>query len=73
MEEDNQVAGLEDVTVAAGEFRAMKVVSQVVGAATPLTRTSWYADGVGLVKSTAEAGQIKYGWELKDYSFKKRD
>jgi hypothetical protein len=73
MEEDNQVADLEDVTVAAGKFRAMKVVSKVAGAATPLTRTSWYADGVGLVKSTTEAGQINYGWELKDYSFKKKD
>jgi hypothetical protein len=73
LEEDNQVTGPEDVAVLAGKFRAMKVVTKVSGPATPLTRTSWYADGVGLVKSTTEAGQIKYGWELKDYSFKKKD
>lgn len=73
LEEDNQVAGPEDVTVPAGKFRAMKVVTKVAGTTTPLTRTSWYADGVGLIKSTTEAGQIKYGWELKNYSFKKKD
>jgi hypothetical protein len=36
-----------------------------------MTRTNWYAEGVGLVKSTTEGGQIKYGSELTDYSFKK--
>jgi hypothetical protein len=71
VEEDNQVVDLEDVAVPAGKFRAMKVVTKVASPA-PLTRTSWYADGVGLVKSTTDAGQIKYGWELKDYSFKKK-
>ena len=73
IEEMNQVVGPEDVTVPAGKFRAMKVVSTVGGAAAPLTRTSWYADGVGLVKSMTESGQIKYGWELADYSFKKKN
>lgn len=73
LEEDNQVAGPEEVKVPAGKFRAMKVVTKVAGASAPLTRTSWYADGVGLVKSMSESGQIKYGWELVDYSFKKKD
>lgn len=73
LEEDSQVTGPEDVTVAAGKFKAMKVVTKVAGASAPLTRTSWYADGVGLVKSMSEAGQIKYGWELADYSFKKKE
>jgi hypothetical protein len=72
MEEASEAAGPEDVTVLAGKFRAMKIVTRITGASTPMTRTNWYADGVGLVKSTTEAGQIKYGWELKDYSFKKR-
>ena len=72
VEEDNQVTGLEDVTVPAGKFRAMKVVSKVAGG-TPMTRTYWYADGVGLVKSKTDGGQIKYGFELADYSFKKKD
>jgi hypothetical protein len=47
----------------------MKVVSKVTGR-TALTKISRCADGVGLVKSMTEAGQIKYGWELADYSFK---
>jgi hypothetical protein len=50
----------------------MKVVTKIIGAAAPRTRTNWYADGVGLVKSTTEAGKINYGWELTDYSFKKK-
>ena len=71
LEEDNQVVGLENVIVPAGKFRAMKVVSRVGGGA-PMTRTYWYADGIGLVKSMTEAGQTKYGWELANYSFKNK-
>ena len=70
--ESSRVVGLENVTVAAGKFRAMKVVSEVSGGAIPMTRTNWYADGVGLVKSSTQGGQIKYGSELTDYSFKKK-
>lgn len=73
LEEDSQVTGPEDVTVAAGKFRATKVVTKVAGTSTPMTKSNWYADGVGLVKSTTEAGQINYGSELKDYSFKKKN
>jgi hypothetical protein len=69
--ESSRVVGLETITVPAGKFRAMKVVSEITGASVPLTRTSWYADGVGLVKTTNVGGQIKYGSELTDYSFKK--
>ncbi|HWM25462.1 MAG TPA: hypothetical protein VNP98_11620 [Chthoniobacterales bacterium] len=72
LDENHQVVDFEDVIVRAGKFRAMKVASRIVGAA-PLTRTNWYADGVGLVKSETDGGQIKYGWELADYSFKKKD
>jgi len=71
--EDNRVAGFENVTVPAGKFRAMKVVSQATGASHPMTKTYWYANGVGLVKTTTEGGPIKYGSELVDYSFKKPD
>jgi hypothetical protein len=69
--ETNRVVGVESVTVPAGKFRAMKVVSEITGASVPLIRTSWYAEGVGLVKTTNVGGQIKYGSELTDYSFKK--
>ena len=70
--EQNSVAGFENITVPAGKFRAMKVISYVSGEAIPIIKTYWYADGVGLVKSTTEGGQIKYGSELTDYSFKKK-
>jgi hypothetical protein len=70
--ESHRVVGLETVTVPAGTFRAIKVESIITGASVPLTRTSWYADGVGLVKTVSVGGQIKYGSELTDYSFKKQ-
>jgi hypothetical protein len=70
--ESGRVVGFENLTVAAGKFRAMKVVSEVSGGASPMTKTNWYVDGVGLVKSTTQGGQIKYGSELTDYSFKKK-
>jgi hypothetical protein len=68
--ERNRVSGPETVTVPAGKFRAMKVESEISGASVPLIRTSWYANGVGLIKTTTVSGQIKYGSELTDYSFK---
>jgi hypothetical protein len=70
-QESSRAVGFESITVPAGKFRAMKVVTEVSGGSTK-TRTDWYADGVGLVKSTATAGQIKYGSELTDYSFKRK-
>ena len=69
--ESSRVVGFENITVPAGKFRAMKVISEVTGGAIPMTKTSWYAAGVGLVKSATQGGQIKYGSELTDYSFKK--
>jgi hypothetical protein len=69
--ESSRVVGFENLTVAAGKFRAMKVVTEIGGGAIPMTKTCWYADGVGLVKSTTKGGQINYGSELTDYSFKK--
>lgn len=69
--EKSHVVGPETVTVAAGTFRAMKVITEIIGSGTKV-RTNWYADGVGLVKSATEAGQMKYGSELTDYSFKKK-
>lgn len=70
--ETSQVIGPETVTVAAGKFQAMKVTTEITGFGATKVRTNWYADGVGLVKSVTEAGQMKYGSELTDYSFKKK-
>ena len=69
--ESNRVIGLETLKVPAGTFRAMKIVSVVSDGDAVMTKTYWYADGVGLIKSTTEGREIKYGWELFDYSFKK--
>jgi hypothetical protein len=67
--ENYEVIGPETVTVPAGVFRAMKVVGRIADG--DALRTDWYAEGVGLVKSTTEGRGLKYGWELADYSFKK--
>ena len=72
-EESNQVIGREVVKVPAGTFQAMKIVSHISDESAAMTKTYWYVDGVGLVKWTAEGAQVKYGWELVDYSFKKPD
>ncbi|HEY6189987.1 MAG TPA: hypothetical protein VIW80_20205 [Pyrinomonadaceae bacterium] len=69
--ESNEVIGPEWVEVPAGKFRAIKIISHVSNGGTVATRTNWYADGIGVVKSWTDAGAIKYGFELEDYSFKK--
>lgn len=70
--ESYEVVGPEVVQVAAGRFRAMKIVSKVADGAAPLvTKTYWYADGVGLVKSLSESPRSQNGWELISYNFKK--
>jgi len=71
-QERSRAVGAEEVKVPAGKFRAMKVVTEVAGGGAKKTTTSWYADGVGLVKTMTDGGQIKYGSELTDYSFKKK-
>lgn len=69
--ESNQVIGPEWVEVPAGRFRAIKMISHVSNGGTVATKTYWYADGIGVVKSWTDAGAIRYGYELADYSFKK--
>lgn len=69
--ESHRVVGSEIVKVLAGKFRAMKVVSTISEGAAVKTVTTWYANGVGLVKSWTEAGELKYGWELVEYNVKK--
>lgn len=70
--ESSRVVAAETVSVAAGKFPAMKVVTQITGGNGTKTRTDWYAEGVGLVKSATDTGKYKYGSELTDYSFKKK-
>jgi hypothetical protein len=75
-DESNQVTGPELIEVPAGKFQAMKVVTKLVQGGTPVTKTYWYANWVGLVKSITEmetpGGGFKSTAELVDYSFKKK-
>ena len=71
-DESSTVAGSELVTVPAGKFTAMKVVTKVVQGGTTVTKTYWYANWIGLVKSMTDTGSVKSTTELVDYSFKKR-
>ncbi len=68
----NEVEGPQVVVTPAGRFRAMKVVSRVNDGDAAVTRTNWYAPGVGLVKTLTETPTIKYGAQLADYSFKNK-
>lgn len=75
-EEANQVTGPELIEVPAGKFQAMKVVTKLNQGGMPVTKTYWYANWVGLVKSITEiempSGGFKTTAELLDYSFKKK-
>jgi hypothetical protein len=69
--DSSEVSGPEEAVVPAGHFRAMKVVTKITQGGSPITKTYWYADWVGLVKSVTEAGQLKTTTELVDYNFRK--
>jgi len=70
IDESNEVAGPETVSVPAGKFEAMKVTTKVVQGGTPVTKTYWYAGGVGLVKSMTDTGSVKSTTELLEHSGK---
>jgi hypothetical protein len=72
IDESNQVTSAEAVEVPAGKFQAMKVESKVNQGGTPVTKTYWYANWVGLVKSMTDTGSAKSTTVLLDYSFKKK-
>ena len=71
IDESSTVAGPEAVAVPAGKFQAMKVVTRMTQGGTPVTKTYWYANHVGLVRSETDTGSVKSTTELVDYSFKK--
>jgi hypothetical protein len=70
IDESNAVSGPEAVSVAVGKFTAMKVTTRVVQGGTPVTKTYWYAPGVGLVKSMTDTGAVKSTTELVEYDLK---
>lgn len=71
IEESSRVTGTEMVDVPAGKFQAMKVETKVTQGGTAVTKTYWFANWVGLVKSMTDTGSVKSTTELLDYSFKK--
>jgi uncharacterized protein DUF3108 len=72
IDESSRVSGPEPVEVPAGKFQAMKVESKVNQGGTLVTKTYWYANWVGLVKSMTDTGSVKSTTQLVDYSFKKK-
>ena len=71
IDESNDVAGPETVSVPAGKFEAMKVATRVIQGGALVTKTYWYAPGVGLVKSMTDTGSVKSTTELLEYSVKR--
>jgi hypothetical protein len=71
IEESSRVVAAEAVEVPAGKFQAMKVETKVIQGGTPVTKTYWFANWVGMVKSMTDTGSVKSTTELLDYSFKK--
>ncbi len=71
IDESNDVSGPETVSVPAGKFEAMEVMTKVVQGGAPVTKTYWYAPGVGLVKSMTDTGSVKSTTELLEYSGKR--
>ena len=67
IDESNEVAGPENVSVPAGRFEAMKVTTKVVQGGAPVTKTYWYAPAVGLVKSMTDTGAVKSTTELLEH------
>jgi len=72
IDEKSTVVGAEDVTVPAGSFKAMKVVTTMTQGGTNVTKTYYYANWIGLVKAITDTGSVKSTTELVDYSFKKK-
>ena len=71
IDESNDVSGPETVSVPAGKFEAMKVMTKVIQGGALVTKTYWYAPSVGLVKSMTDTGSVKSTTELLEYSVKR--
>lgn len=71
IQESSEVSGPEDIYVPAGKFSTMKVTTKVIQGGSPVTKTYWFANWVGLIKSATQSGPVGSVTELLDYSFKK--
>ncbi len=70
IEDNATVSGPEEVYVPAGKYNCMKVVTKVKQGGAEVTKTYWFANWVGMVKSSTQSGPVGSVTELLDYSFK---
>lgn len=70
VETEAEVADVGTVEAPAGTFRAVRVSSRATQDGVPVTRTLWYAAGVGLVRSESDVDEERSATELVDYSFR---
>lgn len=71
IDETSVTSGPEEITVPAGKFKCMKVVTKLTQGGAPVTKTYWYGGNVGLVKSKIEGGKMSSESELMEYKFPK--
>jgi len=71
IDENSETTGPEEITVPAGKFKCMKVVTKMTQGGAPVTKTYWYGGNVGLVKSRTESATITSDAELVEYQFPK--
>jgi hypothetical protein len=57
-----------EVTVPAGKFKAIPIKAVTELGGNQATLTTWYADGVGIVKQTADLGDIELVMELDKFT-----
>jgi len=71
IDESSETTGPEEITVPAGKFKCMKVITKITQAGAPCTKTYWYGGNVGLVKSKTETKDFVSDAELTEYKFPK--
>ena len=70
VDESSEVVGAEKIDVPAGRFQTLKVVTRIEQGGVSVTKTSWYAAGVGLVQQATQSSGVDSQTVLVDYSFK---
>jgi hypothetical protein len=72
VEESNEVVKKERIETPAGRFNAVKLVTKIEQGGVHVTKTSWFAAGVGLVRQATDSSGVTSTTDLIDYSFKPR-
>ena len=62
-----EVVGEEDVSVPAGMFRALHVVTRTTQAKQTVTRMQWYASGVGMIRAEVDVDGQRLATDLVEY------